>query len=106
MGHAAINAERRSRVPRPSPGGVVKLERTIRLSQTVAPFGVGAIYDIRGESLVAVDTTRWGGMGERIVLDRLAKELQVEGFRGAPARWDQFSTSGPRLMYARFPRWL
>lgn len=82
------------------------LERTIRLSQTVAPFGVGAIYDLRGESLVAVDTTRWGGMGERIVLDRLAEELEVKGFRAAPARWDQFSTSGPRLVYSRFPRWL
>ena len=52
-------------------------ERTIRLSQTVAPFGVGAIYDIRGESLAAVDTRRWGGAGERLVLDRLAEELGV-----------------------------
>jgi len=84
----------------------MSFERTIRLSQTVAPFGVGAIYDIRGESLVAVDTTRWGGMGERVTLDRLAQDLGVEGFRSAPARWDQFSTSGPRLTFVRFPRWL
>ena len=81
-------------------------ERTIRLSQTVAPFGVGAIYDIRGESLAAVDTRRWGGAGERLVLDRLAEELDVEGFRSAPARLREFSKTGPRLPFVRFPRWL
>src|SRR3954463_14951767 len=104
MGHAAINAERRSRVPRPSPGGVVKLERTVRLSQTVAPFGVGAIYDFRGESLIAADITKWGGAGERILLDRLAEDLSRDGtavkeFRSAPARWSRFSTSGGRLPF-------
>src|SRR4051794_28149458 len=82
------------------------MERTIRLSQTVAPFGVGAIYDLRGESLAPVDTSRWGGMGERLELDRLAKDLGVQGFRSAPARTDQFSTRGPRLTFVRFPRWL
>ncbi|MDX8152086.1 DUF1998 domain-containing protein [Patulibacter brassicae] len=82
------------------------MERTIRLSQTVAPFGVGSIYDLRGESLATVDTSRWGGMGERLELDRLAKDLGVQGFRSAPARADQFSTKGARLTFVRFPRWL
>jgi hypothetical protein len=82
------------------------LDRTIRLSQTVAPFGVGAIYDIRGESLTAADTRRWGGIGDRVVLQRLADDLGVKGFRSAPARWREFSTGGPRLPFVRFPRWL
>jgi len=81
-------------------------DRTIRLSQTVSPFGVGAIYDIAGESLVAADTRRWGGMGDRIVLDRLAQDLEVEGFRSAPTQRSEFGGKGPRLPFVRFPRWL
>lgn len=86
-------------------------ERTVRLSQTVSPFGVGAIYDFRGESLIAADITRWGGAGERILLDRLAEDLSKDGtvvkeFRSAPARWSRFSKAGGRLPFVRFPRWL
>lgn len=86
-------------------------ERTVRLSQTVSPFGVGAIYDFRGESLVAADITKWGGAGDRILLERLAEDLSKDGssvkeFRSAPARWSRFSKSGGRLPFVRFPRWL
>lgn len=33
--------------------------RTTRLSQTISPFGVGAILDIEGESLMAADVSLW-----------------------------------------------
>jgi hypothetical protein len=75
--------------------------RDIRLSQTVAPFGVGAIYDFRGESLIAMDVTHWREHGDRVRLDRLAQELGVAGFRSAPR-----SRKGSRLPFLRFPRWL
>ena len=79
--------------------------RTMRLSQTVAPFGVGAIYDYRGESLIACDTARWGNAGERLELQRLADALGVAGFRSAPALHSRFG-SAPPLPFIRFPRWL
>jgi hypothetical protein len=80
-------------------------ERDVRLSQTVAPFGVGAIYDYRGESLIAQDIGKWDGGGRPIHLDRLAVDLGVTGFKSAPARSGR-STTGPRLPFVRFPRWL
>jgi hypothetical protein len=79
-------------------------DREIRLSQTVSPFGVGAIYDFRGESLIAMDTTRWKG-GRPVLLDRLAAELGVGGFRSAPAHWGR-ERDGMPLPFLRFPRWL
>lgn len=81
-------------------------ERGIRLSQTLVPFGVGAIYDLRGESLVACDISYWKGSGKRVTSKRLAKALGVEGFRSAPAHVSLFGGSGARVPYYRFPQWL
>ena len=36
-----------------------RIKHDLRLSETVSPFGVGAIVDIRGESLIAPDTSWW-----------------------------------------------
>lgn len=79
--------------------------RTIRLSQTVTPFGVGAIYDYRGESLIGCDTARWGNAGDRLELTRLSDALSVAGFRSAPALHSRFGAAPP-LPFIRFPRWL
>ncbi len=73
-------------------------ERTVRQSQTLAPFGVGAIYDVLGESLVAADTTYWKNRGDVIHAPRLERELKVERFKAAP------ETKG--VPYVRFPKWL
>ncbi len=81
-------------------------DRSVRLSQTIAPFGVGAIYDILGESLVACDIAMWHGHGDRVILDRLKEDLGVSGFRSAPANVDLFRQRGPRVPFARFPQWL
>ena len=81
-------------------------DRSIRLSQTLAPFGVGAIYDILGESLVACDTAMWHNHGTPIRLDRLKRDLGVSGFRSAPSHVDLYRLKGPRLPFARFPQWL
>lgn len=83
------------------------MQRKIRQSQTIVPFGVGAIFDFQGESLVACDTWRWGHHGERIQSERLAGVLGVIEFRAAPAvasnAWAAPSSGVP---YARFPSWL
>ena len=81
--------------------------RSVRLSQTISPFGVGAIYDVLGESFVACDTTLWRARGERIVLNRLARALSVEHFRLAPVKPD-FGSGGSAsgIPYMRFPEWL
>ena len=36
-----------------------RIKHDLRLSETVSPFGVGAIVDVRGESLIAPDTSWW-----------------------------------------------
>ena len=36
-----------------------RIKHDLRLSETVTPFGVGAIVDIRGASLIAADTSWW-----------------------------------------------
>ncbi|RUP31936.1 DrmB family protein [Mycobacterium sp. SMC-16] len=83
------------------------MQRKIRQSQTIVPFGVGAIFDIKGESLVGCDIFRWGARGETIQSERLAAALGVAQFRAAPAvdsnAWAP-STAG--VPYARFPTWL
>ncbi len=79
--------------------------RTIRLSQTLSPFGVGAIYDYRGESLIACDISRWGGRGERIRSERLELALGVEQLKTAPSQTTLWGTAPP-LPYFRFPQWL
>jgi hypothetical protein len=74
------------------------IERTVRQSQTLSPFGVGAIYDVLGESLVAADTTYWKNRGEVLRAPRLERELKIARFKSAP------ETQG--VPYVRFPKWL
>ena len=82
-----------------------KDDRSVRLSQTLAPFGVGAIYDFRGESLVACDTFHWWGRGQPIDCARLADGPRSRRFRSAPSHASLFGRS-VGIPYARFPRWL
>jgi Domain of unknown function (DUF1998) len=81
-------------------------QRTVRQSQTIVPFGVGGIFDFRGESFVGCDVWRWGNRGSVIQSDRLARNLRVQGFRAAPA-FDPFDRGATAAVpYARFPSWL
>jgi hypothetical protein len=87
-----------------------KIERSIRLSQVISNYGVGALYDILGESLVLTDTTRWldQGKGNEIKAERLIRNLRsISGYSTIsnlyePARKD----SDESLPFMRFPRWL
>lgn len=81
--------------------------RSVRLSQALAPFGVGAVLDILGESFVACDTSLWKGTPHQLRLRRLEEELGVANFRRPPVRHSIFGqTHEPGVPYFRFPRWL
>ncbi|MEU3169396.1 DUF1998 domain-containing protein [Streptosporangium sp. NPDC006930] len=83
--------------------------RQVRQSQTIFPFGVGGIFDYKGESFTAIDIRQWSPQAKKIILPRLANKLNVEHFRSAPV-----APSGPadpppdwpRVPYFRFPNWL
>ncbi|WDE00737.1 DUF1998 domain-containing protein [Thalassomonas actiniarum] len=87
------------------------VDRTVRRSQTITPFGVGGIYDFGSESFVAMDTIKWDVHGDPdIHLPRLERVLRVQGFRGAPvagrALFPGAYRSGKPVPYLRFPTWL
>jgi len=82
-------------------------QKQIRRAQTIAPFGVGAIFDIEGESLVAVDVSRWKGQGQDIREPRLEVLMGVSKFKMAPAApEDSHQGPGHSVPFMRFPRWL
>lgn len=81
--------------------------RTTRLSQTISPFGVGAIIDIEGESLMAADIGLWPlGATRRIISRRLEESLGVAELRTPPSVPSYPSTRTPGISYKRFPGWL
>lgn len=82
----------------PSDSGTPK----IRLSQTISPFGVGAIYDYLGESFVAMDAMLWGVNGTRLQAERLSRLLGGVELRRAPTTDDRQGS----LPFMRFPQWL
>ena len=82
-------------------------KRRLRLSQTVAPFGVGNIYDFLGESFVACDTMYWQHHGAELVAPRLAAALGVATLRSAPIQSDApWASPTAGVPFHRFPGWL
>jgi len=97
-----------------SPSGrlsVKKIRHDLRLSETVSPFGVGAIVDIRGESLIAPDTSWWDRKAApEIHCDRLVDQLLQPGrprpeLRQAPSHAGRAGQETASLPYWRFPAW-
>ncbi|MET8014691.1 DUF1998 domain-containing protein [Streptomyces sp. NPDC005271] len=84
------------------------VRRKVRRAQTIVPFGVGGILDLRGESFVAADVRSWARYAEPVESPRLAKKLGVEGFRSAPVIPSGKAAFATRIgpSYVRFPKWL
>ena len=62
------------------------IRHDLRLSETVSPFGVGAIVDIRGESLIAPDTSWWDKkFAPEISCNRLLARIGAGALRQAPS---------------------
>lgn len=82
------------------------IRHDLRLSETVSPFGVGAIVDVRGESLIAPDTSWWDKkFAPEISCDRLLGRLGPGVLRQAPSHAGTAAKETPPLTYWRFPAW-
>lgn len=82
-------------------------KRTIRRSQTISPYGPGAIVDYGGESFISCNAEQWQNQGTRINEARLQSLLNREHFRLAPEPPDD-NRPHPNLGFPvyRFPDWL
>ena len=82
------------------------IKHDLRLSETVAPYGVGAIVDVLGESLIAPDTSWWDKKSSpEISCDRLLSRIGVGVLRQAPSHSGPAARDTPSLRYWRFPGW-
>lgn len=78
----------------------------LRLSETVTPFGVGAIVDVLGQSLIAPDTSWWDlKFAPEISCERLLARLGPGVLRQAPAHSGRAAKDTAHLLYWRFPAW-
>lgn len=83
-----------------------RIKHDLRLSETVSPFGVGAIVDIRGESLIAPDVSWWDKKySPQIHCDRLVERLGSSVLREAPTHSGRAGKDTASLLYWRFPIW-
>lgn len=82
------------------------IKHDLRLSETVSPFGVGAIVDVLGESLIAPDTSWWNRrIAPEIDCDRLVAQLGGGILKQAPTHSGTAGKDTPSLLYWRFPAW-
>lgn len=83
-----------------------KIKHDLRLMETISPFGVGAIVDVLGESLIAPDTSHWDRkFSPLIACDRLLARLGPGELRQPPTHADRASKDTAALKYWRFPAW-
>ena len=92
-----------------SPGKESLVDRIVhdlRLSETIAPFGVGAIVDVLGESVIAPDTSWWDRKtAPEVKCERLLARLGSGALREAPSHSGRPAKETPHLLYWRFPAW-
>ncbi|WP_083453382.1 DUF1998 domain-containing protein [Desulfatitalea tepidiphila] len=79
--------------------------KSLRRSQAVIPFGIGALVDFPGQSLMAAGLDVWPDQPEcQVRDDRLARRLEVDYFRSPPPP-PQPGFAGEYLPFVRFPLW-
>ena len=78
------------------------MEKKVRRSQLIQPFGVGSIVDINGEGFIVKDINHWHGQpANPLILDRLQKMLggkQLKSFSDNPGQ-------NEKAVVKRFPQW-
>lgn len=83
-----------------------RIKHDLRLSEIVSPFGVGAIVDVRGQSLIAADTSWWDKrFSPEIHCDRLLHRIGAGILREPPTHAGRVAKDTPGLLYWRFPQW-
>ena len=75
---------------------------TLRRSQTITVFGVGAIADLPNASVMISSIDRWGKLGKRVSDPRLEKKLGAPFFM-MPPDTEQSKDGIPAI---RFPQWM
>jgi len=86
----------------------MKPKRSIRISQGMTTFGVGAIYGLGEESFINTDIKKWIASPDQkveIKFPRLAKKLNVEKFM-YPKPASGYGHHHAKLKFMRFPSWL
>lgn len=79
--------------------------KSIRRSQAVVPFGVGAIVEFPNQSLMSAGLDAWPDAPACVIQDaRLAHRLGVQYFREPPPA-PGHGTTGAYLPFVRFPLW-
>ncbi len=86
------------------------LNRSIRSSQLISPYGAGAIYDFGDESFVIKSTEHWPKKSTEIRLTRLEQKLGVRSFK-KPLEIDEKDIRSGKNRFnsiemMRFPSWL
>ena len=82
------------------------IRHDLRLADTVSPFGVGAIADVVGDSIIAADTSWWDlKAAPEVHCERLSSRLGGVVLRQAPAHAGRAAKLTPSLQYWRFPCW-
>lgn len=82
------------------------IKHDLRLSETISPYGVGAVVDIRGESLLAPDTSWWERRyAPEIHCERLLVRLGGGELRQPPTHAGRTAKDTKGLTYWRFPAW-
>lgn len=80
--------------------------RQLRMQETIYPFGVGAIVDIKSESFIGMDTATWNEQNcEVLSCPPLERALGVLQLRRPPTAGEYSRDSGFALPYRRFPKW-
>ena len=74
---------------------------SIRRSQIVTTYGVGAMVPVGVESVMVAGTHRWPSADPDLHEPRLERQLHVNGFRRPPA-----SVNRDDLPVVRFPKWV
>ncbi|MFT2691505.1 DrmB family protein [Clavibacter zhangzhiyongii] len=84
----------------------------LRQSQVIAPNGVGAIFDVSGQSFVVESTATWFHQQStkiEVQSPRLSSALRISKFYSPPSDDPDLrfaSSRGQRLPVIRFPAWL
>jgi hypothetical protein len=80
--------------------------RQLRLQETIYPFGVGAIVDIKSESFIGMDTGTWNEKTcEPLSCPPLERALGVLQLRRPPTAGEYSHNPNFALPYRRFPKW-
>ena len=80
--------------------------RQLRLQETIYPFGVGAIVDIKSESFIGMDTGTWNEKTcEPLSCPPLERALGVLQLRRPPTAGEYGHNPNFALPYRRFPKW-